>query len=71
MAAHKKGPAPPGFRIQSPCMYCDRRHTACHDRCEDYAVYRKKIGLVKDAIFHDTVRQMKPTAHQKGKGNKR
>lgn len=37
-----------GNGVESPCMECEVRETACHDRCEKYAKYRKELKAVND-----------------------
>ena len=37
-----------GTGVESPCMECDVREPACHDRCEKYAKYRKELKVVSD-----------------------
>lgn len=37
-----------GTGVESPCMECDVREPACHDRCEKYAKYRKQLKAVND-----------------------
>lgn len=69
---HKKGVPPPSLKITSPCMNCEDRKIACHDNCDRYAEYRKKISEIRNAEFADMVtRRMRPTATQKKKGDRR
>ena len=28
--------------IESPCKDCEKRHPACHDKCEDFKKFRQK-----------------------------
>lgn len=37
-----------GTGVESPCMECDVREPACHDRCEKYAKYREELKAVND-----------------------
>lgn len=34
--------------VMSPCKDCKKRHTACHDDCEDFSEYRRKIQKVNE-----------------------
>ncbi len=38
----------PGTGVPSPCMGCEVREPACHDRCEKYAEYRVKLKEIHD-----------------------
>lgn len=40
-----------GTGVESPCMECDVREPACHDRCEKYAKYRKELKAVNDSRY--------------------
>lgn len=33
--------------IPSPCKECKDRHEACHDSCERYAEYKRKVAEAK------------------------
>lgn len=61
----KKRVSPPmTYGIPSPCMKCEKRHPACHDRCSEYAEYRKRLKSIKDAQYADDVAQnIRVTAH--------
>lgn len=53
----------PGYRIPSPCLNCETREPACHDRCEKYDEYRQKIKSARDREYEDKrSRGIRPTA---------
>lgn len=33
--------------VRSPCQNCPDRHEACHDSCERYAEYKRKVAEAK------------------------
>lgn len=35
--------------IDGPCHGCEERHEACHDHCEKYAEYKKKLEEIRSA----------------------
>lgn len=35
---------------KSPCKDCDRRYPACHDKCQEYSVYRSKLDARNNVI---------------------
>ena len=37
-----------GTGVESPCMECEVREPACHDQCDKYAEYRKKLKTIRD-----------------------
>lgn len=50
-----------------PCKDCEKRHIACHDKCEDFAEYKKKVRIAKDKEFAEkVVSRMRPTAPKRG-----
>lgn len=62
----------PGYNVPTPCMDCEARHPACHDHCKEYAEYRELLQAIKDKKYeHDVSMSIRPTAPQKGKGDRR
>ena len=45
--------------IPSPCKDCHDRHEACHDTCDWFREYRRKIEEVKDKRY-ESLRYTKP-----------
>lgn len=40
---------PPGNRrVKSPCLNCEDRELACHDRCERYKKFKEELQVIKD-----------------------
>jgi hypothetical protein len=35
------------FGVESPCLDCPDRVPACHDRCERFAEYKRKLDEIK------------------------
>lgn len=33
--------------MTAPCKGCDKRHTACHDSCEEYQAYKAAADAVR------------------------
>ena len=61
----KRTTPPIAYRIPSPCLRCEKRYKACHDHCEEFAAYRKKLGKIKDAQFaYNVANAIRTTAHQ-------
>ena len=36
--------------IQSPCKECQERHTACHDTCRKYEIYKQELQKQKSSM---------------------
>lgn len=39
---------------KSPCWLCERRTVGCHNKCADYAEYRKKVEAAREKEKADT-----------------
>lgn len=39
----------PQATVLAPCLDCEVRQPACHDRCERYAEYRKELMRIRDS----------------------
>lgn len=60
------------YGIPSPCLDCEDRHIACHDKCDRYAEYRKQIDKIRNAEHADVSSRLnRPTAPQKHRGDRR
>lgn len=34
--------------LMAPCKGCQKRHTACHDRCEDFQAFRGRVEQLRE-----------------------
>lgn len=56
------------FGIESPCLDCPDRAPGCHDKCERYAEYKRKVDEIKsrrkktledEALLHPGIKRPK------------